>query len=162
MKYAVTGANGMIGKFLVEKLAKDGHEIVAICRSSIPQEYMAFENVRCERGDVTDIDFLRRVFFGVDGVFHVAAFAKPWVKDKSIYYHINETGTENVCKASLDNGVKRVVYTSSAGTHGAQQGDQLISEEIWPNRYDTDYELSKFNGRKPPCHSPNKTWKWWW
>jgi nucleoside-diphosphate-sugar epimerase len=148
MKYAITGANGMIGKALTLRLAEEGNEVVAIFRSATPEAFEGRSNIHVLKGDVTDLSFLMNALKGVDGVFHVAAFAKPWARDKQVYYSINERGTENVCEAALKNGVKRMVYTSSAGTHGAQQGIDLIHEETWPEAYHTDYEQSKFNGRQ--------------
>lgn len=109
---------------------------------------MDYDNIDLVKGDVTNAEFLNRAFDGVVGVFHVAAFAKPWAKDPQIYYDINEAGTKNVCEACIANGVKRLVYTSSAGTHGPQQGAELVNEDTWPKQYFTDYEQSKFNGRE--------------
>ncbi|GAB5538023.1 MAG: NAD-dependent epimerase/dehydratase family protein [Salibacteraceae bacterium] len=146
MRFAVTGANGMIGKSLVLRLAAEGHQVLAIYRSNLPSEFLDHENISLATGDVRDRSFLDRALVDIDGVFHVAAFAKPWAKDSSIYYEVNEQGTKNVCKACLKNGVKRLVYTASAGIHGPQQNGQLIDEHTWPETYHTDYEQSKFNG----------------
>jgi NAD+-dependent farnesol dehydrogenase len=147
MKYVVTGANGMVGKALTLQLAREGHEVTAIYRSQWPEEFIEYENISPAKGDIQDKDFLEKSFVGLDGVFHVAAFAKPWTQDKSTYYNINEIGTKNVAEACVKNGVKRLVYTSSAGIHGAQQNGNLIDESTWPVEYFTDYEQSKFNGR---------------
>ena len=147
MKYLVTGSAGLIGKALTLALANQGHEVIALVRNQIPTEFLEHQNIDLAKGDITDLEFLNRAFVGVDGVFHVAAFAKPWNKDKSIYYKINELGTINVCEAALACGVKRVVYTSSAGIHGPQQSDELINENTWPKEYYVDYERSKNNAR---------------
>lgn len=146
MTIAVTGAGGLIGKHLVIELAKQGHSVLAIYRTSLPVEFMDHPNIKLAKGDIRDLDFLCRVFENIEHVFHVAAFAKPWANDKSIYYQINEQGTINVCEACLKNGVNRMVYTASAGIHGPQQNGQLIDENTWPKTYHTDYEQSKFNG----------------
>lgn len=147
MKYAITGSNGLVGKALTLKLAKDGHQILALCRSRLPVEFMSFANIEVAKGDVGDSAFLKRTLTGVDGVFHVAGFAKPWAKNPSIYYRVNEEGTRNVCEACRENKVKRLVYTASAGIHGPQPSkSELINENTWPEEYHTDYEQSKFNG----------------
>lgn len=144
-KYAVTGANGLIGRHLCVTLAQQGMHVVAICRSSIPVSFMDYDNIELARGDIRDMEFLLRTFSGCDGVFHMAAFAKPWAKDPQVYFDINEHGTERVCAAAQKAGVRRVVYTASAGIHGPQQG-ALVDENTWPQQYHTHYEQSKFNG----------------
>jgi nucleoside-diphosphate-sugar epimerase len=146
MRYAVTGSNGLIGKALTLKLANEGHSVIAIVRSDVPVEFMKHERIELAKGDIQDLDFLRRALKNVDGVFHVAAFAKPWAKDKSYYYKINEQGTGNVCEACVENNVSRFVYTASAGIHGPQNGSSFIDENTWPTEYHTEYEQSKFNG----------------
>jgi len=148
MRFAITGANGLIGKALAIRLAKEGHEVHGIFRSTVPKEFNAFPEIKIFQGDILHPDRLNEAFKGVDGIFHVAAFAKPWSKNKQLYYDINVQGTINVCNAALKTGAKRVVYTSSAGTHGAQHVEQLIDEETWPSTYHTDYEQSKFDGRQ--------------
>jgi farnesol dehydrogenase len=147
MRFAITGANGLIGKALAMRLVSEGHEVHALFRSQEPEVFKQTEGIRSFQGDILHRNDLLKAFSGCDGVFHIAAFAKPWAKDKQAYYTINEQGTINVCNAALECGVKRVVYTSSAGTHGAQKGTELINEDTWPVTYHTDYEQSKFNGR---------------
>lgn len=147
MKYIVTGASGLIGKELVLKLAESGHSVTAIYRNNLPERFLDFNNINLAKGNIEDLGFLRNAMHEADGVFHVAAFARPWNKDKSVYYRINEHGTSNVCATARDYGVKRLVYTSSGGIHGPQQSEVLIDENHWPQQYFTDYEQSKFNGQ---------------
>lgn len=148
MRFAVTGASGLIGKALVLELNQLGHEVVAIYRSNLPVEFMDSDAISLAKGNIEDQTFLTRALKDVDGVFHVAAFTRPWAKDKNTFYRINEQGTVNVCEACLANGVKRLVYTSSAGIHGPQQGPALVDGTCWPDEYFTDYEQSKFNGQR--------------
>jgi farnesol dehydrogenase len=146
MKYAVTGANGMIGKALVLRLVSDGHDVTAIYRSELPVAFLDEERITLATGDVRDAEFIKKAIVDVDGVFHVAAFAKPWARDESIYVDINVEGTKNICEACIQNGVKRLIYTASAGIHGSQIGNSLISENAWPASYETAYEKSKYDG----------------
>ena len=90
MRYAVTGSNGLVGKALTLKLANEGHSVVAIVRNENPSEFLDHEYIELAKGDIQDIEFLKQTFRNIDGVFHVAAFAKPWAKDPSIYYDVNE------------------------------------------------------------------------
>lgn len=139
----------MVGKALTIKLAQDGHQVLAVYRTELPAEFLDFPNIDLATGDIQDLAFLKRALTGVDGVFHVAGFAKPWSKDKTVYNRVNEEGTHNVCEACKANSVKRLVYTASAGIHGPQTSEtELINENTWPLEYHTDYEQSKFNGMR--------------
>lgn len=146
LKILVTGAGGFVGKAITRALAEQGHRVIALYRSSIPAELSRHELITPVKGDIQDTGFLNRAMQGVDGVFHVAAFAKPWARDRSIYYDINERCTVNICEACIAHGVKRLVLTATAGIHGPQKG-ALIDEDTWPEQYFTDYEISKNNGR---------------
>jgi len=142
----VTGAGGFLGKAITQALTDQGHRVKAVYRTSLPEAFMNHALIEPVQGDIGNLDFMISATRGIDGVFHVAAFAKPWAKNPGIYYEINERGTVNVCEACIVNGVKRIVLTASAGIHGPQQG-MLIDEETWPERYFTDYEQSKNQGR---------------
>lgn len=146
MNILVTGAGGLVGKALTLELAKSGHQVKALYHSRVPTALANHENITLLGGDIQNPDFLKRATEGVEGIFHVAAFARPWTPQPKLYYDINERGTINLCEAAVTNGVRRLVYTASAGIHGPEQG-ALIDENTWPGQYYTDYEKSKNNGR---------------
>ncbi|GAB4381859.1 MAG: hypothetical protein Kow0075_13660 [Salibacteraceae bacterium] len=146
MRFAVTGGNGLVGRSLTRALIEEGHEVVVLFRSSVPKPFSDESRITLRKCDLTDVEGLRAAFDQVDGVFHVAAYTKPWARNPRMYYEVNEMGTQNVCNAALMAGVKRVVYTASAGIHGPQQSDKLIDENTWPEAYFTDYERSKYRG----------------
>lgn len=136
----------MIGKALVLKLVDDGHDVTAIYRSQLLVAFMEHPSIALAKGDIRDPEFVQKAIKGLDAVFHVAAFAKPWASDEAVYFDINVEGTKNICEACIQNSVKRLVYTASAGIHGSQIGDSLIDENSWPDSYDTAYEKSKYEG----------------
>lgn len=147
MKYLVTGAAGLIGKALTLSLANQDHLVVAMVRNNVPSEFANHPNIIIFRGDLSEKQCLIKACEGVEGIFHVAAFAKPWSKDSNVYHEINVQGTINVCEAAIACNVKRMVYTASAGIHGPQQNNRLIDENTWPSQYYVDYERSKNNAR---------------
>jgi farnesol dehydrogenase len=145
MNCFLTGANGFIGLKLAERLAAEGDRIICLVRS--PEKFYSLSHLtgaKAVTGDLDDITALQEGVAGCETVFHLAAYAKPWSKDKSIPYRVNVTGTENLLKASLVAGVKRFVFVSSAAVIGPSPGVEPIDEDFpravpWFN----DYEATK-------------------
>ena len=143
MNCFLTGANGFIGLRLAERLALEGHGVRCLVRS--PETFSSLSHlpgVTAVTGDLDDISALQESVSGCDTVFHLAAYAKPWSKDKSLPHRINVSGTENMLKASLAAGVKRFVFTSSAAVIGPSPGVEPIDEDFprtvsWFNEYET-------------------------
>ncbi len=142
MNCFLTGSNGFIGMRLAERLSAEGNSVRCLVRSQEKFRSLShLHNVTPVIGDLDDITVLKEGLKGCDTVFHIAAFAKPWSKDKSLPYRINVTGTENMLKTSLAAGVKRFVFTSSAAVIGPSPGVEPIDEDFprtvpWFNEYE--------------------------
>lgn len=144
MKYLITGATGYIGVQLAKRLANEGHTIHALYRSeSKTADLKNVEGVHFFKGDLLHPESLKAAAAGCDGVFHVAAYAKPWDKDPQTFYRYNVDGALNVFEAARHAGAKRVVFTSTAGVISPSNG--VPSDENTPRWVDyfTDYERSK-------------------
>jgi UDP-glucose 4-epimerase len=86
---------------------------------------------RLVKGDIRDAKLVREALKGVDAVFHEAAFVSVTlsVKDPVVANDVNVAGTLNVLKASVDLGVKRFVFASSAAVYG-ETSTPLKSEDM--------------------------------
>jgi farnesol dehydrogenase len=81
---------------------------------------------------------------GCDTVFHLAAFAKPWSKDPEDFHRINVKGASNVFEAALASGIKKVVFTSTAGTTSPSPGTEPVDESFQRTiPYFNEYESTK-------------------
>ncbi|MEF8984789.1 MAG: NAD-dependent epimerase/dehydratase family protein, partial [Bacteroidales bacterium] len=119
MKYFITGATGFIGSNLAQTLAERGNEVRALVRNREKAlETLNHENIQWFYGTLDDKDILKKAMEGIDGVFHLAAYAKPWAKDPTLYNKINLIGTLNVFEIAKEQKVKRIVFTSTGGTFG--------------------------------------------
>lgn len=146
MKNFITGGRGFIGAQLAVRLAQNGEQVVLLNRpgSELPRFLRDEKNISVCEGDILDLDSLLRGAKGCNRVFHLAALAKPWSKNKSDFYDVNVTGTLNVLEAAKKNGVENVVVTSSAGTFGPQKGYDLVHEAKPQHRpFFTEYERTK-------------------
>jgi len=151
----VTGATGFIGMRLVQALAERGQRVRALSRRDRVDPPPGFDRHRLEplqhelvefvRGDITDRDSLVRGMEGCNRVFHLAAYAKNWASDPQTFYRINVEGLENVFEAARQQGISRVVWTSSIVTFGPTPpgvvGDETLPR-ITPD-YLTVYEQTK-------------------
>lgn len=144
MKYLITGATGYIGLQLAKHLAASGHTVHALYRSeSKTNELKKLENVQLFKGDIMLPESLDRAVEGCDGVFHVAAFAKPWDKDPGTFYRYNVEGAENVFQAARKFQANRIVFTSTAGVISPSNGQPSDEDTPRTQDYFTDYERSK-------------------
>lgn len=140
----ITGGTGFIGKNLIKYLVHEGFQVRAIARSSAKAEEIRSDSVTVMRGDILDLESLDRAMQGCSLVFHLAALTKPYSRDPGEFDRINVTGTRNVLEIALKNQVKKVVFTSSAGTlRHSEQGETVSEVTGKPHTYDTDYARTK-------------------
>lgn len=144
MKYFVTGATGFIGSLLVKRLADEENDVVILSRGTSTPAGQNGKYISTVRGDIFDMDVLKRGMEGADVVFHLAALVKPTSRDNTLFYKTNVTGTANIVDACEAQGVKRLVVTSTAGTIGySEDGLPLDETAAYRSDYDTEYERTK-------------------
>jgi nucleoside-diphosphate-sugar epimerase len=79
MRVFVTGATGFIGTELVKELTAAGHRVRGLTRSEAGVEQLQAVGAEAFRGDLTDLDSLRRGAMGMDAVVNLA-FNHDWSK----------------------------------------------------------------------------------
>ncbi len=126
----VTGATGHIGNVLVRQLLAKGEKVRALIwrgEDTAPLEGLDVETIE---GDILDLESLAPALRGVDKVFHLAGIISIMPGKNELVRRVNVEGTLNVLLASLQAGVKRVVYTSSIhaitrAPHGTEINESL-------------------------------------
>jgi nucleoside-diphosphate-sugar epimerase len=144
MKCMVTGATGFIGNSLVNELLRRNAKVHILVRSKhrVAPEFL--NQVTVIEGDLHEHDSLDAAMKNCDYVFHLAGFTGVWSKDKTLAVRINAEGTGNILEAAIRNHIKKVVFTSTAGTLPPSDHDIPVDENSpAPAEYLTDYEHSK-------------------
>lgn len=143
MKILVTGAAGKLGK--------------AVCSAAAGRyDVVAFDLTRAETvaeaewvvGDVRDLDALRRAARGCGAIVHTAALLDRFIgkRPRSEFFEINVTGTDNVFQVALEEGIEKVVYSSSTEVYGTdwREFGALLLDEDYPVHPKTIYGLTKY------------------
>ena len=99
-------------------------------------------------GSVTDFDLVVSATEGADCVFHTAAWARipRSIQDPVGTHKVNVNGTLNVLQAARENGVGRVVYSSSSSVYGDQR-THVMREDMSPEPK-SPYALQKLIGEQ--------------
>jgi nucleoside-diphosphate-sugar epimerase len=144
MNIFVTGATGFIGAILALKLANEGHTVHALYRSKEKAKDIEHENIKLFKGDITNVESLRAAMQGCEQVYHIAASTEIWAKDTSFIYNMNVAATENILQLALELGVKKLVFTSTAGVFGPSINGHQVNENTKRTiNYFLEYERTK-------------------
>lgn len=118
MQILLTGANGFVGKALLESFCRDGHQVVAAARQPVASvEGARYLPIR----DIDDPQAWRRAAQGIDAVVHTAArvhIMRGSGDDLALYRQVNVSGTLTVARVAAAAGVKRFVFISSIKVNG--------------------------------------------
>ncbi len=116
MKVFLTGATGFVGSHVAQELSRRGADLRILVRPTSKLENLAGLAAETVTGDLMKVDALRSAVAGCDAVMHVAADYRLWVTDPEKMHTINVTGTRELLRIAREEGVGRVVYTSSVAT----------------------------------------------
>jgi len=165
----VTGGAGFIGSHLAQELARRGYHVIILddlstgkmeniktlinssrispnpvnSKNSTNSMNSMTQGVDFIEGSITKLPLLQEIFQGVDFVFHLAAIPSVprSIENPLASHEVNTTGTLNVLLAARDNGVKKVIYASSASVYG--DIPTLPKKEDMPPNPQSPYAVSK-------------------
>ena len=146
MRALVTGATGFIGANVVRALLSRGYAVRALARGGADRRNLVGLDIEWAEGDVRDPSAVCAAVRGCSLVFHVAALYAFWARPRRLMYEVNVDGTGNVLHAAEEEGVERVVVTSSVAALGLRD-DGRPADETVPATSATligDYKKSKF------------------
>ncbi|PSH03752.1 MAG: nucleoside-diphosphate-sugar epimerase [Acidobacteria bacterium] len=129
-KILVTGGAGFVGSHTADALLREGHEIRIfdslddqVHRGAVPS-YLS-KDAEFVRGDMRDLEALRKVSSDVDVVYHFAAAVGVGQSMYEIarYMETNTQGTANLLQALLDRKktLEKLIIASSMSIYGEGQ-----------------------------------------
>lgn len=148
IKVLVTGADGFIGSHLTELLLEEGYLVTALCYYNSFNDWgwlneVKHPNLNVQTGDVRDPNFCKFITKDIDIVFHLAALiAIPYsYLAPDSYVDTNIKGTLNICQAAKENGVGKVLVTSTSEVYGTAK--YVPIDENHPKQPQSPYSASK-------------------
>lgn len=145
IKALVTGGTGFVGSHVARALVQHGCQVRVLRRATSRLDAIADLAVEHAVGDVLDPASLRDAMMGIDWVFHTAAVADYWRNGRDRIYRVNVDGTRNVLLAAEQQGVERVIFTSSAASIGYRTDLRPVDETV---RFNWDIHLTPYGHSK--------------
>ncbi|GAB1484904.1 UDP-glucose 4-epimerase GalE [Treponema sp.] len=144
MKILIIGGAGYIGSHVSREFLDKGHEVMVFDNLSSGLERNLFPEAQFIKGDILDTAALNAAMQGdFDAIVHLAAFkaaGESMIKPEK-YSLNNITGTLNILNAACEQGIKRIVFSSSAATYGEPQ--YLPIDENHPTEPENYYGFTK-------------------
>lgn len=146
MKILITGGAGFIGSNLAKKLVDNGNKVVvpdSLLRGN-KLEKDTFEKITFIKGDVRDLETVKKASLGCDIIFHFAAvLGVDIVADNPVEtMDVEVIGTRNVVMAAEVNNIKKIMYASTSGIYGHSAIGNVLTEEVLVDPR-TSYAMAK-------------------
>ncbi|MGA9774615.1 MAG: NAD-dependent epimerase/dehydratase family protein [Candidatus Dormiibacterota bacterium] len=144
MEILITGGNGLLGRHLVPELQARGDRVSVLALPGEDTSWLEARDARVFSGDIRQPETLAAPMRGMEAVLHLAGMMGVWLPIAE-YRAVNVAGTENVARAALAEGVRRVVHVSSWTVYGMNLGHP-VGEEAAFAPFPEPYALTKAEG----------------
>jgi UDP-glucose 4-epimerase len=145
----VTGGGGAIGSNVTDELVLAGAEEIIVLDNFVRGRRKNLDwarakgNVKLIEGDIRDRELVHQLTEGVDVLFHLAAIRiTQCAEEPRLALDVLVDGTYNVFEAAVEQGVRRVVASSSASAYGLAENFPT-RESHHPYANDTLYGAAK-------------------
>ena len=136
--YLVTGATGMLGSHIAERLTAQGRRVRALVRPSSDVAFLKSLDIELVEGNLADVESCRRAMQDVTIVYHSAAKVGDWGSWPEFQVGCLDA-TTNLAQAAVEAQVERFVHISSTSAYGhPQEGGPPVDEtaplgqNLWP------------------------------
>jgi len=143
----VTGGAGYVGSVLTPLLLKEGYDVrvldLFIYGEHVLDEVKGNPKLQIIKGDIRDVDLLKKSLAGVDAVIHLACISNDpsFELNPDLARTINYDAFIPLVEISKASGVKRFIYASSSSVYGIKD-EPNVTEDL-PLEPLTDYSKYK-------------------
>lgn len=123
-KVLVIGGAGYIGSHVVKALLAESFDVTVYDNLSTGQRCNLFADAAFIQGDISDTAKLNETMAqGFDAVVHLAAkkAVGESMENPQLYAENNINGSVNIFNAMLNNGIRNIVFSSTAAAYGTPQ-----------------------------------------
>jgi UDP-glucuronate 4-epimerase len=162
MKILLTGCAGFIGSHTLDRLLKDGHQVIGIdnfdpfydraLKAANIAAHLDHSDFELLEADLADVEAYQKLKFmvgkePVDAIIHLAAKAgvRPSIEDPVGYQRANVIATQNLLEYTKDEGIKQFVFASSSSVYGVNPNVP------WSERHDVSGPISPYASTKVSC-----------
>ena len=141
-KFVIVGGAGLIGSHTMDELLEEDIKELIIYDNFVRGTHGNIENALKDPrvrifeigGDICQTDILNEAFKGADGVFHFAAL---WLLQCHEFprsaFSVNVEGMFNILEACVQQGVQRLIYSSSASVYGDALQEPMTEDHPFNN-----------------------------
>ena len=137
MKVLVTGGAGFIGSHLVDRLVDEGYDVCILDNLSSGKLSningpLKEDKVEFVEGDIRDASVVDKALVGVDVVVHLAALISVplSVANPELTFDVNLSGTSNLLRLSVKEGVGKFVFVSSCAVYGEPKIQPIVERTM--------------------------------
>ncbi len=133
MSVLVCGGAGYIGSHMVDELIRQDFDVIVV--DNLETGHLESVNAKATfyNCDINDYDGLNEVLkkHDIDSCYHFAAYSLVGesVKEPIKYFENNVGGTATLLKALKDNGVNKLVFSSSASVFGNASNPKIKEDD---------------------------------
>lgn len=145
----VTGGAGYVGAVLVPALLQRGHAVTVVDLMLYGNDVIAAHpDLKMVKGDIRDLDMLRRVLPGHNVVIHLACISNDpsFELNPELGRSINLNAFRPLVESARDAGIERFIYASSSSVYGVSEEPEVHEDvELQPltdySRFKADCEI---------------------
>ena len=157
MNILVSGAGGILGRYMCRALLEAGHTVVGLSRNpAAAQRHLEGESrMQWREGDILDVAALEKALENIDLVVHAAGLVSFLPEDRNRLLKINGEGTANMVNACLAQGnIKKLIHISSVTCLSPSRPMPSEVDErqgFNPDKNTSDYAISKYAAEMEVC-----------